>query len=72
MKLGTLISVSGAIDFPQEHKFHDIALIEQPRSSSQSSAKPARKNRPEEPEGDRFARIFRWIVVALLSLSAVA
>jgi hypothetical protein len=73
MKLGTLISVSGAIDFPQEIKFHEIQRSQPPQGESEVSFKPSRPNRfHESPEPDRFARICRWIIVALLSLAAVA
>jgi hypothetical protein len=70
MNLGTLISVSGAIDFPRETKFHDMTPIEEPKSGP-SQFKPERNN-GSEPPSERFARLCRWIIVALLSLAAVA
>jgi hypothetical protein len=73
MKLGTLISVSGAIDFPQDNKFHDITRAEEPKGDSQLPSKLARKAGAEDrSQSDRLARLCRWIIVALLSLAAVA
>jgi hypothetical protein len=69
MKLGTLISVSGAIDFPHETKFNDLTPIVEPKVDPAILA--PRKNDGNQ-EQDRFRRIWRWIIVALLSLAAVA
>jgi len=75
MKLGTLISVSGAIDFPQESRFHNLARIEQPKSASPPASTAARFSPAPARStwrSDRFTRICLWFVVALLCLAAVA